>query len=473
MVSQTPNFNMKNNKIISQTVHNDSTHKKIDKNSRSLNIKINSSANLVNNHELVSKLDKINLNTHNTCFVTNVNKSYKNFNEICILKEKYDQLKNKSENNAYNMHNKASKNIYKFSTNYNNYKIIKPQKKNIINYNKSFQYIKSETNKGNLNHKKSYDFDKPLKNIHFSQNQQNEIIENNKGHSSLKGKNLNHQSYKNEKFNNQWSCNSGNKKFNDLDLNSNSSVSKSPILTIQDINNLNNIENESSNFNFAELNNKPKLSRNDKKNGISNLFLNTVNNPNYLGKINLPNQHNPNKNDNNFIFMDSNSKLNNKSVESIKNLYLGINQHSLTCVNKDQKRIKYEANHGEPQKERFLNSNQNKEIKKPINIVGFFNNKSNSDLFNELVIHSDSSKNNNTKTPTNDYKKLQNVNKISTLNLYPNENCNSKKTLLNTNKRNENSNFSCLNSHHNHTSVNIISETHSSKKVLKESKFKY
>lgn len=489
IVSKTSNLISNNNKTISSyTVQIDSTHKKIDKNSRSLNLNINSTANLVNNHQLASKLEKINDNPYNNYIGSNVVKSYKNFNEInSVFKEKNDHIKDKMGKNNFNNqgNNQANQKMLKFSTNFNNYKMIRPHKNNVINFNKSSQIVKSQLNKGNQNYKQSFDLDKPLMNLHISQNQ---LIEknlncrlldvksdNDKGLPLKNMKILNKQSNKHDKINYQSSY-LGHKSFFDLDINIKSSKSKSPLLKKQEIDNLNSKVNESYNINLAELNNKAsKFSRNEKKNEFNNIYLNTINTPNNLGKPINTNQNNLNKNhltcytsynlnENNAIFIDSNNKpKNNKSIDSIKNIYLGINQQSYTCVNKEQKQV-------------FPNFSEYNELRKQINMGGVFNNKSNPDL-HEMVVNSDSNKINDfSKAQIKDYNKLQNVNKLSTLNLFSNENCKSKKNLINPNKKNDNSvinpNINYFISQNKNTSVNILSETPSNKKVFKDSKFK-
>lgn len=493
LTPKTPNLNFNKNKTISsQTVQIDSTHN--DKNSRSFNLKINSTANLVNNHELASKLEKINFNSNKNYLGSNVNKSYKNFKEInSALREKYDQIKDITEknNNVDHLNDKTTNNkMDRYSTNYNNYKMIRPQKNFNFNYNKSYHNIKSELNKGNQNYKKSFDLDKQLKNLYVSQNQ---LIENNlnsklfddkmkndKCCSSQFGKNLSNQSsYLAQKY------------MKDPDENVNySSISKSPVLRNKEINDFNDNVNQSYNLNLLELNNKAsKFSRNDKKNELSNLYLNTVNNPDNLGRMRVNNQHIQNKNnltsyksyninDTNNLIVDTKNKqknTNNKSLDS--NLYKGIKQQSLTCANKGQKIIKYNLNNqSSEQMDKFLNFNQYNQMKKSLNVAAVLNNKSNSDLFNDLVVHSDSNKIindcNNSKNPINENKKSHNVNKMSTLNLISNENCKSKKILININKKTANFKNNNFISQNKNTSINFLTETPSNKKVSKDSQFK-
>lgn len=503
-ICKTPNLDINNNKIISsQTVHVDSVHKNIDKNSRSLNFKINSTANLINNNGLISKIDKINLNHHNSQLGSNIFKSYKNFNEINgNIKEKFDRMKDKAEKNVNinQVYNKANQQN-KFTTNYNSYKMIRPEKRNLISYNKNSKDLKHEFNKYNQSYKKSFDLDKQLNNVNVSRNQLMEITSdhkildnreaNLKDHSIQNGKITNNRSNKLDKNKNQ-SSNQGYKYTTELDIKNNSSISKSPLLRIQDISDLNNNENESYNINLTELKNKSsKFSRNEKKNELSNLYLNTCNNSNNLAKINLTTQYNTYKHDltccdsynmkeNDVVFKDINNKIknkNNKSIDLFRNFHIGFDQQNLTCMNKEQKIINYTTkNQGGEQKEKFFNYKPNNYSKKLINSSNVFNNnKSTSDIYNELMVYSDSNKNNDPKALFNENNKPQNANKISTLNLISNDNCKSKKTLMKFDKRNDNSmvnlNMNSLVSQVKKPLFNM-SETSSKKKLSKDSKFK-
>lgn len=499
---KTPISNLYNKNINFKTVHDDSGHKNVENNLRNLNLKINSTANLINN--IPSKLDRTNnTNSQNNYLASNAIKSYKNFNEInANIQENYGLSKEKSEkkflkDNHYQC-KVSNQKLSQISSNFTNYKIIKPQKNNKINFIKKHSNITNNQEYRGIHPRRSFELDKPLANLHVSQNQleQNDAkqkflnkktdLENELSSKIIKTSNNNEEFRKQELCNNKLHLLT-NYNSSEFDKNLYSSKSKSPVLKNRDNKSIMINANLASNFVLEEVNNNAtKFSRNEKKNILHDITINTINNSNNLEKLNFLENHYLSKNNlssyKTYNMVNSMEGINkpknsyNKSIDSIKNLYLGISQQSLTCINKEQKKIKYEGNVISVEVGKNANNSQSSQLKRQVNIDKKNVNKSISNSYNQNVLNSESNKiKDNSSSQIIENNKFKNKTS-STVSLITNENYKAKRSLINLNKKNENYN---LHNNFNHyilngknSSINLLSETPSNKKISKDSKFK-
>jgi len=481
----------------------------------------------LNNFESVSKLDKINFNSNYFCNRNNIGKSYQNLNDINNLQENYgndiscnnnSNINKKNALKSKNNNSKGNKHPANFNS-YLNFKMLKP-KKNINNPKNSSSIAKTFFSQGNQILKRSVDNDKSV--LNFQQYS--------KCYQKLKDQSLSNNLIENKTVVYKDSC-SQNKK-NSRNDNSNinnyfnmkdreSSITEfitENNLKYNDYSSLNDNSNQKINFpknnnfeidktcinNFIKLNDCAlKFSRNEKNDRLGNLYLNTYNDQNNISKNYLTNQqsiyknnfssfnnnnlnyNNLQKNNNNpEISKNNNKNLNIKSIELSKSNIIGINS-SISCMNKDHKRINFNALSNQELKESLMNNKDKHEnlIKKNNNnLKSKNNNQSNTDFCNAFAI------NGNPEKIKEEYVKLlksnvtinNNTRNIKTSHVIQanNENKKCKKLIFSQNKRQESNNtYSEMGNYVNQSNylnnVNnyFAGEKSSNKKYSKDAKF--